>query len=520
MTAIPTLIVAPALLAAGITYRYMGGGDERDRRQQRARGEMTSTSDEQSPDRMQHANQFVPTTMLNSGMHRLSGRGGDAPAMQRGNAVVLRPSSGQRDEGLPIAHYSPQGISTKAPRAGIVGPFPHSEQEIEHSSWWFRTSRSLTGDLGPIEHQAERPGRMTDDDSNQFSSTAGSEHMPGSAASGANEAGDRFVSTSSLVAASDAGNQQAHNAEQPQREGWFWGPAENIERAAADAANTVKHGVDNAGTAIKQAVDDTREWLHGANKAADDAAATASHGMERAVDETSAWVRDKSLEADRAASDATRAIDKQANDASSWMRDRQQEVEEAADDARGWWSDQKRGADRIANAAATEVRDWAEHTADDLGTHMADANESVNRAADRSRAWYDEQADSAAQAVADTAQSVQRHASDASQRAREAASASADSAGATDHRSTGRPDSLLEPKDSTVLQSLDRRFDDAREALRVTGQDLRSMAERIPHPHATNEGIVDADDHAADSHGGACFVESGSGIPTLSNASH
>ncbi|KAJ2768413.1 hypothetical protein IWQ57_003544, partial [Coemansia nantahalensis] len=402
----------------------------------------------------------------------------------------------------------------------------------------------LTGDLGPIEHQGGRTERMATTESGQHQSTASSERMGDSATGDANDTSHRFASTSELVADREDHRREVAEAEQPQSQqqqrSWFGGSTEDVNGATAEAAAALKRGVDNAGAAIKQAVGSTRDWLQGASKAVDDAAAGASRGMEQAADETSAWMQSKGREAEAAVNDAARTIERQTDDmragidkaagdargwwddqkegaqratdnARSWMHDRQQEAERAADDAHGWWRDQKREADNAVGTAATEMHDWAARTKDSFDASLADANESLNRTADRSRAWYYEQMSDTAQAVANAAGSVQRRASDARQRAHEMAPPESTDGG--DHRPARRPDSLFETKGSAVLQALDSRFDDARNALRNASQDLRNAAEGIPHPHATNEGLVDAGNR-----GSAGFVESGSGIPTISNS--
>ncbi|KAJ2537815.1 Chymotrypsin-like elastase member 2A, partial [Coemansia sp. RSA 1853] len=126
------------------------------------------------------------------------------------------------------------------------------------------------------------------------------------------------------------------------------------------------------------------------------------------------------------------------------------------------------------------------------------------RTGDRSRAWLWETKSAADQTIANAAGSVERSADNASARAQQHADAARDMAADRTPRASGgtgdqgwytRRDSGLDMPESkhtnSVLHSLDAKFDDAREALRSTGHDLRAMAERaVPKP--SGEGLVSA----------------------------
>ncbi|KAJ2642212.1 hypothetical protein IW137_002798, partial [Coemansia sp. RSA 1287] len=172
------------------------------------------------------------------------------------------------------------------------------------------------------------------------------------------------------------------------------------------------------------------------------------------------------------------------------------------------------------------------------------------RTGDRSRAWLWEKKSAADETISNAAGSVERSADNASARAQQHADAARDMAADRMPRASGgtgdqswhtRRDSGLDMPESkhanSVLHSLDAKFDDAREALRSTGHDLRAMAERAV-PKSSGEGLISASgsemhavggidgtsasvvaNRAAGNRTNLGFVESNSGIPVLDSTS-
>ncbi|KAJ2390949.1 hypothetical protein H4S02_001583, partial [Coemansia sp. RSA 2611] len=323
MSTIPTLIVAPAILAAGLAYRY-GGSDRRSGRIQDSqeyfvrhgtrRGsnlEQQSAGDE-AP-RMQHMNELIPTTMIGPGLQRYPGAGDvNSLAAQTGETKYF-----------PVAHpddkhfdsYKPQGISSKLYRSTIIGPYPRNEDERHDSSVLSRAMHGVTGDLGPIEHQSDAALRYQD---KLQQSVPQAEHLRGSPSvhptltkssmyksdAPVNQASRaaKDVTDQQRVSDKDANQaaidvtRQGTRDEQLQKErelaaaressgGWFWNTKKQAEDKAGEIADSAK---DKA--------NETRGWFWGKKEQAEDKAAQAADAVKGRAEETVDAVKNKADE--------------------------------------------------------------------------------------------------------------------------------------------------------------------------------------------------------------------------------
>ncbi|KAJ2377068.1 hypothetical protein IW150_001602, partial [Coemansia sp. RSA 2607] len=174
MATIPTLIVAPAILAAGLTYKYAGGSDDisgvRIRRtsetgfsgealrqqptvqrraslsavEGRAGSRFESDFAPRVPSDMHRADAFVPTTMLTTNNVGSSAASGGDPTVR------------SRAGGSGSTAYSPWKQILESNARGTVdhrSTYPNTTEDINRSSWLYRVAHKITGDLGSIEHQ-------------------------------------------------------------------------------------------------------------------------------------------------------------------------------------------------------------------------------------------------------------------------------------------------------------------------------------------------------------------------------
>ncbi|KAJ1745884.1 hypothetical protein LPJ58_005826, partial [Coemansia sp. RSA 1591] len=301
MSTIPTLIVAPAIVAAGVAYKYAGGSDRyggtrlQDRQEYYVKGGAsgrrgsTGSLEHQSgidgrTGRGLHANEFIPTTMVGPGLQQYPGSAANSLAAQTGE-TKYRPA--KFDGSSSFDSYHPQGISTKQVPEHIIGPFPRSDEERKHSSWLSRVAYKLTGDLGPIEHQNDDILRRRD----EIRERAEEKVPMAQGGSGPPRIGVHKTS----MYASDA-------------------PVHKASRAADDVT---REGVKNA-DANQAAIDVTREGTRdesqsrfGNNYSADDRAGR----VNQRADQSSGWFWNKKQEADDATLGAVDKAKRRASDA-------------------------------------------------------------------------------------------------------------------------------------------------------------------------------------------------------------
>ncbi|KAJ1831125.1 hypothetical protein LPJ63_004497 [Coemansia sp. RSA 2711] len=443
MSTIPTLIVAPAILAAGLAYRY-GGSDRRSGRIQDSqeyfvrhgtrRGsnlEQQSAGDE-AP-RMQHMNEFIPTTMIGPGLQRYPGAGDvNSLAAQTGETKYF-----------PVAHpddkhfdsYKPQGISSKLYRSTIIGPYPRNEDERHDSSVLSRAMHGVTGDLGPIEHQSDAALRYQD---KLQQSVPQAEHLRGSPSvhptltkssmyksdAPVNQASRaaKDVTDQQRVSDKDANQaaidvtRQGTRDEQLQKErelaaaressgGWFWNTKkqaedkageiadsakDKAEDKASDAADTVRDKASDAANTAKQAADDTRGWFWNKKEQAEDKAGEAANAVKdragdmadsakQAADDTRGWFGAQKERAQDTASQAADSMRGTAQDAEGWLRSKKDDAASAAESARLGARGAMQAAGQGASDAADSLREGASDAAQSLGHGASGAADSLRQ---------------------------------------------------------------------------------------------------------------------------------------------
>ncbi|KAJ2829857.1 hypothetical protein GGI24_002044, partial [Coemansia furcata] len=395
MATIPTLIVAPAILAAGIAYRYAGGSEPEARISQArpmqrrpseadAHTEVRSTGGgrfEQDfqprvPTQRQLVGTFIPTSLLGPALQAQAAAGGGTP----GDEDTLSSRK---------ALYGMSGGPVElAPEH--AGRYPRTTEEIEHSSWLQRAARSITGDLGPIEHQ-ERVVSMQHAGDSQTAESA--EPTPRYFVRESVSAGDRAVRD--VERAADSART------------WFWAKSkevdEDIDRMAVDAQNSAT-----------QAFDETQGWFWSKKKEVDDAAASAVNDFSKqaneaaesardAAEKTRGWFWSKKKEVDHDLNQMSSDINKRASEVAESTRD-------AADQARGWYVAKKKEVDDDLNKTASdltdhtkkayddaqhwytskkkEVDDAAAAAVDDFNKQANEVAESARDAVDQTRGWY------------------------------------------------------------------------------------------------------------------------------------
>ncbi|KAJ2741185.1 hypothetical protein GGI20_005359 [Coemansia sp. BCRC 34301] len=433
MSTIPTLIVAPAILAAGIAYKYAGGGegsaDSRNGGQantvhRRRRSEMDNIGEGVSsaqiagerrsslgarfeqdfqprvPSQRQLADaSFIPTTMLRGTtlQAQAAGISGEAPNEQKSSSLDSRKE----------LYGMSGGPAELAPDS--AGRYPRTTDEIEHTSWLQRAARSITGDLGPIEHQEAviSVQRAAEEKQPVAGSREGAPH--GFVRDSAKDIRDRSVHDAARAAEDVA-------ARMP--------PGDDANKAAQDATRS---GADDARQTAKHAADEMRGWLWSKRKDVDDAVAQAESDVDRmahniadstnqALDETQGWFWSKKKEADDAAAKAAEDVDRMTSNVSD-------ATNKAADKAHGWFSSMKKDADDAAAKAAEDVDRMAR-----------DISDSTKQAFDETQGWFwskKKEAGDAAQGVADNARnklaSAKEEAGEATQNIKRQASDASDS---------------------------------------------------------------------------------------------
>ncbi|KAJ2318638.1 hypothetical protein GGI00_006554, partial [Coemansia sp. RSA 2681] len=335
--------------------------------------------------------------------------GGGAPGDQR------RSSS---SSSLP-SHMSLYGVSggptELAP--GSSGRYPRTTDEIEHTSWLQRTARSITGDLGPIEHQEAVVGIQTAGDSQQ-------------SAAGRREGAPQFSVRDS---AKDIRDRSVHDAARAAEDVTAHLPRDDDANKAAQHVTRsdidgIGAGLDQAKQTIKQAADETRGWFRSKKEEIDDSAAKAAADADRmandisdstkqAYDETQGWFWTKKKEIDDAAA-------KTVDDANRMASEVSESAKQAADKTRGWfWSKKKEVDDNAAktvddaNRMARGVSESAKGAAADVDRMASDISESTKQAFDETQGWFWSQS----QEAGDAARDAKRRASDVTDSAKQAA---------------------------------------------------------------------------------------------------
>ncbi|PIA13529.1 hypothetical protein COEREDRAFT_89505 [Coemansia reversa NRRL 1564] len=399
MSAIPTLIVAPAIVAAGIAYRY-SGGSERNRRGSTSRlgqrnEEMSSGFDNeqnigQNIQRQQHINEYIPTTMVGGGLSRFDPQGTNSLATQTGKSNYHSEYRGEKDT---FPHYHPAVITTKEHYKPLIPSFPRTDKERQQESWFSRLVDKVTGNLGPIEHQDEmrrtfNPAR----DSDQYSETDRGFHMKGSPYSsktipGADSTGPRPTLARSSKNTSDA-------------------PLNAASRAADDVTYKGVDDVDanRAGINVTRQDEKSRSsgiWSEGDKYDIDPSAS------ETAMRNSKGWFSDKKQDADQVASNTAGSM--------------RQGVENAADNTRGWFWDKKQDVDQTATNLADSTRKNANETAGSVKQGVQNAADTTKQAADNTRGWFWNKKQDIDQTAANVAGSARQEANQVTDTAKQAA---------------------------------------------------------------------------------------------------
>ncbi|KAJ2537697.1 hypothetical protein GGF49_006252, partial [Coemansia sp. RSA 1853] len=389
MSTIPTLIVAPAIVAAGVAYKYAGGSDRyggtrlQDRQEYYVKGGAsgrrgsTGSLEHQSgidgrTGRGLHANEFIPTTMVGPGLQQYPGSAANSLAAQTGE-TKYRPAT--FDGSASFDSYHPQGISTKQVPERIIGPYPRSDEERKHSSWLSRAAHKLTGDLGPIEHQNDDILRRRD----EIRERAEEQVPMGQGGSGPPRIGVHKTS----MYASDAPLNKASRA------------ADNVTRKGVNNvdANQAAIDVTREGTRVNDS-DESQGWF-GNNYSADDRAGK----IKQTADQSSGWFWNKKQEADDATSGVVDKVKRRASDA-------EYSAKEAADKTSGWFWNKKQDADEAVSDAANTVKRRA-----------SDAKYNAKEAASKTNGWFWNKTQDASDATSNAAKSVRQGASGAAQSA-------------------------------------------------------------------------------------------------------
>ncbi|KAJ1739331.1 hypothetical protein LPJ68_004780 [Coemansia sp. RSA 1086] len=441
MPSIPTLIVAPAILAAGIAYKYTGNDERRGRLQdsqeyllryggkRRASGNLEQDSSNSDTDRLQHANEFIPTTMVGSNLQRYPGDTGNSLATQTGEAKYHSRYHGPSEQ--QFDSYQPQGMTKKVLPSEIIGPYPRSDKERENAPWFYKATHNFSLDLGPIEHQNDEVLRRRD--SLQEASIEQVAPLSGKSPHPTLTKTAKYASDSPLAKASRAAeditdkgvkkedaNQAAMNVSKDKttnlrdslrqkqdtqgasgNSGWFEGSS---EQAAGDRAK---------GKA-KEAADETRGWFWSKKKSVEDESSKLTESAKQkgneavdsvkgAADETRGWFWNKKQDAENAASDMAESAKQKTNKAA-------ENVKDAADETRGWFWSKKQDVEDVASDTTEAARQKTNKAVDN-----------VKETADNARGWFWNKKQDAENAASDMAESAKQKGSEAVDSAKETA---------------------------------------------------------------------------------------------------
>ncbi|KAJ2162773.1 hypothetical protein GGF46_000334 [Coemansia sp. RSA 552] len=494
MSTIPTLIVAPAILAAGIAYKYTGGDAGEHRLRMRRHSDVVPSTESSSvgggigvrrapgAQKQQHANEFIPTTMIGGNMQRYNSLGGNSLASQTGDSNFHPSYKGDRKE---FESYKPQGIrDTETKR--MWGPYPRTDKEQKDSSWFHRASHEVAGDLGPIEHQdavlakqermAEQAGVRYPDEADirrgadpHPKSIPSNEQYSGRRASWTG--GDTSAATnrnvgSTMHQVADQGAAVADHAKEAAKESrnWFWNKTK-------DAEDTVRDVGDSASS-----------WLWGSRKKADQDTGNIADRAHQAVGTAQDTVRDAGESAgswfqgtkDQAANRVHQAADhvhQAADTAQDTVRDAGN-----TDSGGSWFQGTKdQAADRVHQAA-----DTAQDTVRDAGN------------TDSRGSWFQGTKDQAADRVhqaADTAQDTVRDAGNTDSRGSWFWGSNKKKEQASDESGSD----WLRSKKLTVDEHTQQAMDDAKQAAENTRSRVGAVKDTAQDwIHGTKENVEDA----------------------------
>ncbi|KAJ2850249.1 hypothetical protein IWW36_002045 [Coemansia brasiliensis] len=489
MPSIPTLIVAPAILAAGIAYKYTGNDERQGRgrlqdsqeyllRYGGKRRSSNSNSQEQasnwdSNDRLQHTNEFIPTNMVGSNLQRYPGESGNVNSLATQTGEAKYQPRRHANSEQQFDSYQPQGITKKVLPSAIIGPYPRSDKEREHAPWFYKATRNMTLDLGPIEHQDDK--KLQERDALQEASIEhiaaplGDKSPHPTLTKTAKYASDSPVAKASRAAEdiTDKGvrkedaNQAAMNVSkdksadvksslQQKQEtqgangntGWFGGST-----SGRNAGDSVKDGVE-------ETADNARGWFWSKKKDVDDESSKLAESAKQkgneavdnakeTADETRGWFWNKKRDVEDAASDAAESARQKTNEAVD-------SAKETADNARGWFWSKKQDAENTAsdmaesakqktNEAVDNVKETADETrgwfwnkkqdVEDSASNMAEsakqktneAVDNVKETADKTSSWFWSKKQDVQDAASDTAESARQKTNEAVDSAKETA---------------------------------------------------------------------------------------------------
>ncbi|KAJ2731071.1 hypothetical protein IW152_004821 [Coemansia sp. BCRC 34962] len=486
MATIPTLIITPAILAAGIAYKYTSGEGPETSDMRRFRSEMDTTrsrtsgrtmededvsstqalgkkfeQDSQprvSPQPRQLANTFIPTSVLVSGMALQA-----QPVDDSSESSSDSSQQDSRSLSLRKALYGMSGGPTElAPDQACR--YPRTTDEIEQTSWLQRAARSITGDLGPIEHQervttlqqAGDPHRSTDH------GVAGPRYFARDSVNDArNRLGsmkkevDRDINQNAIEALSST--TQAFDETQ----GWFWSAKKSVDDAAASVVDDVRQTANEVAESTKDAADKTRGWFWAKKKEVDDDVNQMSSDLKdytkQAYDETQNWLQSKKQEADdvaqgarRRASDMSDSAKQATEEARDRLASKKQEAEEAtaaaaqdikrrasdaSDSAKqaanstwSWLWSKKKEVDDTAITALDSAKEQAQSARDSAVAKSQQAKEALDDAAETASDWVATKKKSADDAMATAADTARETADSARDWVNEKKSSAADSA--------------------------------------------------------------------------------------------
>ncbi|KAJ2841427.1 hypothetical protein J3B02_005894, partial [Coemansia erecta] len=314
MTTIPTLIIAPAILAAGLTYRYTGGKDEGSERARR-RSEISLSGSNPS--------EFDISRKLQAGSRFKEDFEPGVPISQhRADAFVptsqLKPQN--TNDSPSVSHRRATSDSTHSPWKQILesniksnteynSTYPNTTDDIQKSSWMYRAAHKITGDLGPIEHQENYLDKAFDEggqreatvlvptwDKGVFRQTMFSGSRPKeqgtanihAASRAAEEVTDKGVrgTRDAQDAAYEAidRNEKAKAADAADKGGsgwWFWNKQQDTGDTQGRRASDVISGD------VRKSADDARNWLWNKKEDSEDAVSDAAGDVKRRASDTS-----------------------------------------------------------------------------------------------------------------------------------------------------------------------------------------------------------------------------------------
>ncbi|KAJ1800290.1 hypothetical protein LPJ59_001213 [Coemansia sp. RSA 2399] len=421
MATIPSLIVGPALVAAGLAYRYSRFDDDDQQKEggagfsgihARRMSEMTSSTtgydhtggfsmgarfegDFQPPvpSERQRTDAFVPTNMVvasSSSSFSTGGGGGSLTQYQgQSKATAGEPQSGHLEQQTGRR----QSISDQIADRRVAGelakhdnPYPRTTDELENRSWLFRTIHRVTGDLGPIEHkdtsiEQQRLVFPADSNREQISSTQGANALKGT----------RVFSSEQP----EVGSSRSRNGTQTS-------PGDVVDSATRQASRLADDvtgaGGSSSGSSSLSSKNSNGGWFWGSSS--DKSTADVA---KKAADESRGWFWNRKQDAGQAASDAV-------GSAKDTLQSASDSAQQGADDTRGWFQSRKQDVDQAASDAVGSAKDT-----------LQSASDSAQQAADNTRGWFWNKKQNVDSAVDDTVGSVESKLQSASDSVNQAA---------------------------------------------------------------------------------------------------